>query len=181
VVAFLPQSEAVAWGFRVREVVAMGRAPHQDGWMRERTEDTAAVDEALARCALSALASRRVETLSGGELRRVAMARALAQRPRLLLLDEPAAFLDIRHQLELCALLADITAGAPLACLAAMHELPAAARVATRVVLLKRGTVVASGSPDETLTPERLRETFDADVHTGRDPATGERYFVAKR
>ncbi len=181
VVAFVPQTEGLAYGFRVREVVSMGRAPHQDAWMRERAEDAAAVDDALRRCDLVSLADRRVETLSGGEGRRVAVARALAQRPRVLLLDEPGAFLDVRHRLELYDLLADVAPSAPLACLLAMHELGAAARIASSVVLLKGGKVVASGATEETLTPEHLRATFDADVHTGRDIATGERYFVATR
>ena len=88
----------------------MGRAPHQDGWMRERPEDAAAIDDAIARCDLAAVAQRAVETLSGGEQRRVAVARALAARPRVLLLDEPAAFLDVRHRLEQCDLLADVVA-----------------------------------------------------------------------
>jgi iron complex transport system ATP-binding protein len=149
--------------------------------MHERSEDTAAVAEALARCDLPALADRRVETLSGGELRRVALARALAQHPRILLLDEPAAFLDIRHRLELGALLADVASANHMACVVAMHELAGAARIASKAVLLKAGRMVASGGPHDVLTREHLRETFDADVHAGRDPATGEPYFVATR
>jgi iron complex transport system ATP-binding protein len=98
-VALVPQNEAVAAGFRVRQVVAMGRAPHQGGWMRQTIEDRAAVDRAIERCDLGEIASRKIETLSGGEQRRVAIARALAQVPRLLLLDEPGAFFDVRHRL----------------------------------------------------------------------------------
>ena len=130
VVALVPQTEVAAVGFRVREVVAMGRAPHQGGWMTERSEDRAAVDDAIARCDLGALVARRVETLSGGEQRRVAIARALATRPRLLLLDEPGAFLDVRHRLELYELLADVASRDGIGCLVAMHDLDSAARVA---------------------------------------------------
>jgi iron complex transport system ATP-binding protein len=180
IVGLVPQSEAVAAGFSVRQVVAMGRAPHQQGWMRERPQDREAIDEALARCDLSALAGRAVETLSGGELRRVAIARAVAARPRLLLLDEPGAFLDVRHALELCALLGDI-AGQGIACLVAMHDLDAAARLAGRVVLLRAGRVIASGPPAEVLTPARLREALRAEVDVGVHAATGARYFVPLR
>jgi iron complex transport system ATP-binding protein len=179
-VAFVPQSEAVALGFRVREVVAMGRAPHQGGWMREREDDRVAIDEAIARCDLAAHVARRVEELSAGEQRRVALARALAQRPRVLLLDEPAAFLDVRHRLELHDLLAEIAVRDAVACVVAMHELDAAAHLASHVLLLREGRVVAAGAPDEVMTPGRLRETFDADVDVSVHPPSGRRYFVIR-
>jgi iron complex transport system ATP-binding protein len=177
-VAFVPQSEATAWGFRVRDVVAMGRAPHQGVWMRESAGDRDAIDEALARCDLTSLAERAVETLSGGEQRRASIARALAQHPRVLLLDEPAAFLDVRHRLGFYALLADAAARDGIACVVAMHDLDAAARFASRAVLMRAGRVVASGTPDEVLTPERLAAALDAEVAVGTDAASGQRYFV---
>ncbi len=180
-VAFVAQTEAVSLGFRVREVVAMGRAPHQAGWMREAVEDTAVIEEVLARCDLSGLATRRVEELSGGEQRRVAVARALAQRPRLLLLDEPAAFLDVRHRLELYDLLAEIAAHDGVACVIAMHELDAAARVASRALLLREGRVIASGAPGDVMTPARLREAFEAEIDTSVHEPTGQQYFVIRR
>ncbi|HEY8042461.1 MAG TPA: ABC transporter ATP-binding protein [Polyangiaceae bacterium] len=180
-VALVLQSEAVAAGFRVREVVAMGRAPHQDGWMRERPADRAAVDDALARCDLTRFADRAVDALSGGEQRRVAIARALAQQPRVLMLDEPAAFLDVRHRLELHELLGGVAARDRIACLVAMHDLDEASRLATRVVLMREGRVVAAGAPAEVMTPALLRETFDADVDVGTHATSGQRYFVPLR
>jgi iron complex transport system ATP-binding protein len=178
-VAFVAQSEAAPEGFLVREVVAMGRAPHQGGWMREGDEDRAAVDEAIARCDLARLASRRVETLSGGEQRRVAVARGLAARPRVLLLDEPAAFLDVRHRLELHDLLAGVAARDRIACLVSTHDLDAAARLADHVVLMRAGRVVAAGPPADVMTAALLRQTFDVDVDVGVHAASGQRYFVA--
>jgi iron complex transport system ATP-binding protein len=180
-VAFVPQSESVALGFRVREVVAMGRAPHQDGWMREQPEDRVATDEAIARCDLGALAGRRVEALSAGEQRRVALARALAQRPRVLLLDEPGAFLDVRHRLDLHDLLVDVAARDGVACVVAMHEFDAAAHLGSRALLLRGGVVVASGAPDDVMTPERLHQAFDAHIDVSLHPATGRKYFVIGR
>jgi iron complex transport system ATP-binding protein len=180
-VALVPQSEPVAAGFRVREVVAMGRAPHQGGWMREAGADRAAIDDAMARCDLEALAERPVEALSGGEQKRVAVARALAQRPRVLLLDEPGAFLDVRHRLELYELLAEATKRDGIACLVSMHHLDEAARHASRVVLLRAGRVLAAGPVDEVLTARLLREAFDAEIDVGVHAATGSRYFVPVR
>jgi iron complex transport system ATP-binding protein len=184
-VAFVGQEEPPADGFTVREIVAMGRAPHQGAWLAASDADRVAVDDAIARCELRDLAEREVQTLSGGERRRVAVARALAQAARVLVLDEPAAFLDVRHQLALRELLVALAREDRVACLVAMHDLDAAARVATRVVLLRAGRVVAAGSPDEVMTAERLRETFDAVIdvlelgHVGGGGA-GARAFVPR-
>jgi iron complex transport system ATP-binding protein len=180
-VALVPQSEPPAAGFAVREVVAMGRAPHQDGWMSERVEDRAAVEEAMARCDLTSVAGRAVEALSGGEQRRVSVARALATRPRVLLLDEPAAFLDVRHRLELYDLLSDVVVRDGIGCLVAMHDLDSAARVAHHVVLMRDGRVVAEGPADEVMTLQTLRDTFDAEIDVGVHAPSGRRYFVPVR
>jgi iron complex transport system ATP-binding protein len=177
-VAFVPQSESLPPGFRVREVVAMGRAPHQGVWMREGPEDRDAVADAVSRCDLTSLGERLVETLSGGEQRRVAIARALAQRPRVLLLDEPGAFLDVRHRLGLYGLLAEAAANRGVACIVAMHDLDAAARFATSAVLVREGRIVASGPPRDVMTSVRLGDALDAEVVVGVDGPSGQPYFL---
>jgi iron complex transport system ATP-binding protein len=181
IVAFVPESEVVPRGFIVRDIVTMGRAPHQGNWMRESAEDTAAVEEAIDRCDLLPLAGRLMETLSGGEQRRVAMARALAQKPRVLLLDEPAAFLDVRHRLAFYGLLAEAAARDAIACVIAMHDLDAATRFASCAVLMRAGRVVASGKPTDVMTPGQLGATFDADVAVGVHEPSGQRYFLPIR
>ena len=180
-VAVVRQSEEVSLGFSVRQVVAMGRAPHQGAWMREADADRALVDRAIARCDLGELAGRAVAELSGGEQKRVAIARALAQEPRVLLLDEPSAFLDVRHELDLYDRLAEQVSKEKLACVVVMHDLNIAAQYASRVVLMKEGRIVAQGKVEEVMTHARLKETFDADLYCGVNDLTGSRFFLPMR
>jgi iron complex transport system ATP-binding protein len=180
VVAFVAQAEATPVGFGVREVVAMGRAPHQGGWMRERPCDDAAVRRALLRCDLVGLTDRPIETLSGGEQRRVAIARALAQEARVLLLDEPASFLDVRHRIDLHALIEGLASRDGIAIVAAMHDLDEAAHLASHIVLLREGRVVAEGPPERAMTAPLLRETFGAELDVGVHSASGRRFFVPR-
>jgi iron complex transport system ATP-binding protein len=179
--AVVEQQQELAMGFTVREVVTMGRAPHQGAWMRPTDRDQTSIDEALLRCDLLALASRPAHALSGGEQKRVAIARALAQEPKVLLLDEPGAFLDVRHQLDLYELLASEVKDRQLACLIVMHDLNVAAQFADRIVLMKDGRVVAAGGVDEVMTWKTLKETFDADLYCGVNDLTGVRFFLPMR
>jgi iron complex transport system ATP-binding protein len=179
--AVVEQVQQLSSGFSVREVVAMGRAPHQGAWMRTSEADERIVDDAIARCDLKSVASRPANALSGGEQKRVAVARALAQEPRVLLLDEPGAFLDVRHQLDLYELLAAEVKDRALACLVVMHDLNVAAQFADRVVLVKGGRIVASGPVPEVMTYRTLKETFDADLYCGENDVNGTRFFLPMR
>ncbi len=179
--AVVEQQQELSMGFTVREVVAMGRAPHQGAWMRPTESDEVIIAEALERCDLVSLAKRPARALSGGEQKRVAIARALVQEPKVLLLDEPGAFLDVRHQLDLYELLASEVKGRELACLVVMHDLNVAAQFADRVVLMKDGRVVAAGKVDEVMTWKTLKETFDADLYCGVNELTGARFFLPMR
>ncbi len=178
-VAVVEQESTVAFGFTVREVVAMGRAPRQSGWMVASAEDEAAVERALERCELQKLGARQVNELSGGERRRVVIARALAQDPEVLLLDEAAAHLDIQHAEDFYS-----TAAAEsergVACMAVMHDLTAAARWSDRVLLLAEGRVVALGPSDQVLTEAQLSATFGVALRVGATP-DGEPFVVPRR
>jgi iron complex transport system ATP-binding protein len=179
-VAVVEQASSVAFGYVVRDVVMMGRAPHQGAWMRVSDEDRRVVDDVLARCDLVNLASRKADELSGGEQKRVAIARALAQKPDVLLLDEPGALLDVKHQIELYDLL-DEARAAGLTCVVVMHDLNVAAQYASQVLLLKRGRAVAVGNVDAVMTYARLKEAFDADLYCGVNDLTGARFFLPMR
>ncbi|WP_394834034.1 ABC transporter ATP-binding protein [Pendulispora rubella] len=179
--AVVGQTEEMSFGFRVRDVVMMGRAPHQGGWMRATDEDVSIVEEAIQHCELAAFADRPVLALSGGEQKRVAIARALAQRPRALLLDEPAAFFDVRHKIALYDLLAEQVARQKLACVVVMHDINIASQYASRVALMKGGRFLAVGTVEEVMTYARLRETFDTDLYVGVNELTGMRFFLPMR
>lgn len=179
--AVVEQQQELAMGFTVRDVVAMGRAPHQGAWMRPSERDASTIAASLERCDLVELASRPAHALSGGEQKRVAIARALVQEPKVLLLDEPGAFLDVKHELDLYELLAAEVKDRELACLVVMHDLNVAAQFADRVVLMKNGRVVAAGTVDDVMTWKTLKETFDADLYCGVNDLTGARFFLPMR
>jgi iron complex transport system ATP-binding protein len=172
VCALVPQEPRLAWPFTVREAVMMGRAPRQGLLAIATGADRGAVEGALEACDLVHLADRRLDALSGGERRRVFFARALAQEPRVLLLDEPTAFLDLGHQVAAMRM-ARVASGAGLCVVAVLHDLNLAAAACDRVVVLSRGRVVAEGAPGAVLTGERVREVWGVPVWRGENATTG--------
>ncbi len=165
--AVVPQRSSIAFGFSVLETVLIGRYPH--GGDYGRATDIRIARDALARAGVAAFEARRVSTLSGGELARVMLARALAQiegsvAPRYLLLDEPTGSLDPAHQHHILRLLRDMAHEEQIGVLVILHDLNLAARYADEIVLMRSGSVTASGSADQVLTPALIAATFDVDV-----------------
>jgi len=160
IAAVVPQREENLFPQRVRDTVLLGRYPHLSLWGAERPADHAAVARALEGCDVAHLADRWIWTLSGGEYQRVRLARALAQEPRLLVLDEPTSSLDVRHEMELFELARRLADESRLAVLLITHHLNLAARFADRVLLLSEGGVVAHGPPGDVLTREAVERVF---------------------
>jgi iron complex transport system ATP-binding protein len=171
-VGAVPQHSRDGLGFTVREVVMMGRYPHQRPLSGDTLADAAAVRSALERTRTWHLRDRLLEALSGGERQRVVLARALAQDPRVLLLDEPTAHLDLRFQLEMMDLIADLSRGG-LTVIAALHDLNLAAMYCPRLVLLAEGRIAALGPAGDVLLPDRLRAVYGAEVAVQVHPLTG--------
>ncbi|MFC8567670.1 heme ABC transporter ATP-binding protein [Streptomyces sp. NPDC057245] len=176
--AVLPQSAALSFPFPVEEVVRMGRAP----WAGDERadEDDAVVADAMARTEVTGFAGRPFSALSGGERARVALARVLAQRAPLLLLDEPTAALDLRHQ-ELVLRLCRERARAGDAVVVVLHDLALAAAYADRVAVLRAGRIAADGPPAEVFAEELLSEVYDQPVEVLPHPRTGALLVLPRR
>ncbi len=163
--AVLPQQSLLQFAFTVREVVEMGRSPHDD----THDEMVVAVESALAATEMIPFAGRVYPSLSGGEKARAQLSRVLAQSAPLLLLDEPTAALDLRHQQHVMDIARDIASDGG-SVIAVVHDLNLAAGTADRIVLLDRGTIAADGSPWEVMQQSLLSEVYQCEIAVGRHP-----------
>lgn len=171
-VAVVPQELALAFPFTVRDFVLMGRYPHAPHRFFEAPEDLVAAAEALARADVAHLADKLVSELAGGERQLVLVARALAQRPRLLLLDEPNAHLDLRHQVALARLVRRLNAEG-LTAVVVSHDLGLAAELCDRLLLLAGGRVARLGHPDDVLEADLIEAVYGCRVSVETNPKTG--------
>lgn len=169
-VAVVPQEVPPALRFSVEQLVLMGRYPHAPGRFFERGEDVAIAREAMAATGVLELAPLPVEILSGGERQRVMIARALAQAPRLLILDEPTAHLDLRYQVECATLLARVNRERGTSVLLVSHDLTLAAQLCDRLVLLAEGRIARLGPPASVLEESLLRAVYGCSVAVGPSP-----------
>ena len=167
--AVLPQHSDLSFPFSVRDVVSMGRAPWPQA---EPGLDAQIVEESMVSTSVEHLAERSFTSLSGGEQSRVALARVLAQRAPVLLLDEPTASLDLHHQ-ELVLQIARTRAAAGDTVIVVLHDLGSAAAYADQVAVLERGKLIASGPPDDVLTAARLSAVYAHPVDVFAHPVTG--------
>jgi len=172
ILGVLPQSPIAPEGIIVADLVARGRYPHHGIFGGHRSDDDAVVAAALDATDAAELASRRVDELSGGQRQRAWIAMALAQQPRILLLDEPTSSLDIAHQTEVLDVLrAEVARG--MTVVVVLHDLTLAARDADEVVVLADGEIVARGSAEQTMTPAVLQRAFGIEALLLTDPDTG--------
>jgi ABC-type cobalamin/Fe3+-siderophores transport system ATPase subunit len=167
------QDPPVDFPMTVEEYVALGRFAHQGFFGGSTPEDRQEVDRALGMAGMAALRDRPLSAVSAGERQRATVARAIAQGAGVMLLDEPTAFLDIRHRVDFYEVVTRLKGGRGVAALVASHDLSLCAEYGERIVLLSGGVVAAQGSPEEVLTPENVRAAYGVEVACDRNPATG--------
>jgi iron complex transport system ATP-binding protein len=179
--AVVPQSFPAVLPFTIEELVLMGRTSSLSRWARPAAEERAAVEEALDQTDLQPIRRRRIGELSGGERQRAALAMALARKPRLLLLDEPTAHLDIHHGLEILERVERLNRQTGLTVLITNHDLGLAAEFSDRLILLQNGRVAADGPPTAVLREDLLRDVYQCDLRVRRDPPFGWTIRPARR
>jgi iron complex transport system ATP-binding protein len=172
-IAVVPQETHPAFDYTALEMTLMGRHPHLGTFQLEGPDDVTLAYDALSATGTLALAQRPYMTLSGGEKQRVVIASALAQQPRVLLLDEPTASLDLGYQLEIQSLLTTLNRNRGVTMVLATHDLNLAASICDRLVLMKSGSVIAQGPTDAVLTPARIRELYGVHASVEAHPLAG--------
>lgn len=172
-VAVVPQELTVAFPLTVEELCLLGRYPHAEGRFFEGPEDLARAREAMALTGVLDLRDQPLDALSGGERQRAVLARALAQEPRLLLLDEPTSHLDLRHQREIVGLLRRLNRDRGTAIVLVSHDLDLAGELAGRLMLLAGGRVARLGTPAEVLDETTLETAYGCPVRVDKNPVSG--------
>lgn len=175
-IAVVPQITETGFDFSVSQFVGMGRTPYIRFLKGETQQDHAAIQNAMELTGVHCLADRSFRDLSGGERQRVVIAQALAQQPRVLLLDEPASFLDISHEIEVFDLIRELNLLQKITVIVVLHDLNLASRYCDSLVMLHQGEVFAQGSPEEILTPENIRQVYQAEVQILR--SNGIKYII---
>lgn len=163
-VAVVYQKNEIPFGFSVREIIEMGRYPYQSRWHRWTAQDQVAIDRAIRLTHIESFLEKNFRELSGGEQQRVLIARAIAQDPDVLVLDEPIAHLDLRFQYEVLHLCQKLQREEGLTILSVLHEINMAAEFSDRLLLMNHGSVLAKGTPHEVIKPNHIKEAYGINI-----------------
>ncbi len=172
-IGVVPQGANINFPFTVLDIVMMGRTPALDRFEKETESDLEIVRRAMEMTNVEGLASRPMDQISGGERQRVIIARALAQRPKILLLDEPTLHLDVNHQLDILDLISDLARKERLVVIIVTHDLALAARYCDQIILMQKGRIQAAGGVTEVLTPANMRRVFGIEASIYFDERIG--------
>lgn len=177
-VAYVPQDTVIDFEFRAIDIVMMGRSPHIGRFSTESRRDCEIARESMELTGTWELRDKSIKGMSGGERQRVMVARALAQEPKLLLLDEPTSSLDIHHQIELLDVLKELSKSRGMAIAAAIHDLNLAVQYGDKALLLDKGSMYAWGEPESVLSRENVSKVYGVDIYIIENPLTGKPHII---
>jgi iron complex transport system ATP-binding protein len=177
-IAVVPQTNPFAFSFTALEIVLMGRHPYLKRFGLETRNDLDIAKDSMEKTDTWQFRDRPIDELSGGERQRVLIARALTQDPKILLLDEPTTFLDIKHQLDVMEILSELNKKEGLTIISAIHDINLAVSYCGEIAILDNGTIFKRGVSADIITYANLKETFNADVYVGVNEFTGKPYYV---
>ncbi len=176
--AYVPQSVKIDFTFTVEQVVMMGRTPFLGRFDRESRKDIRIAEWAMKETGVLELKEKLITHLSGGELQRVVIARALTQEPVILALDEPTSHLDIHHQINILSIIRSLAKRKSLTIVAVLHDVNHALEYCDNLFLLDQGKIVNTGSPEKVITPKVMKEVYNLNVKITKNPFTGNPYMV---
>lgn len=177
-VSLVPQETYIDYEFTVKDIVSMGRHPYKGRFKKENLEDKSIIDEALKLTHTEYIKDRLITEISGGERQRVIIAKALAQKSSIILLDEPTSSLDINHQIEILNLLKDLNRDKETTVIAVLHDINLAARYSDRIIFLDHGRVISKGTPSDVITKENINKAYDMEVYLERNKYTNSPYLI---
>lgn len=178
VVGVVPQENSVPFPFTVMEMVLMGRTPYHKAFGFDSARDINIAKDAMEMTDILKFANRSIQELSGGEKQRVMIARALAQEPKVLLMDEPTSFLDIKHQQEILGIIKKLNAEKGLTVISAMHDINIALAYCKDIMFLKDGMVKNIGKAEDVVTYANLKDVFETEVYVGVNDLDGRPYYL---
>lgn len=176
--AFVSQNTSIEFAFSVTDIVLMGRSPYLGPFQSETLEDLKIAFDAMEMTNITYIKDKKVTEISGGERQRVVIASALAQTPKLLLLDEPVSSLDIQHQMEVMGILRRLTAEKNITVVTVLHDLNLAAEYSDEVILLKDGNVIKSGKPCEVITEDNIDYVYNTSIYMTKNPVSGKPHII---
>ncbi|MFA6804232.1 MAG: ABC transporter ATP-binding protein [Candidatus Methanomethylophilaceae archaeon] len=175
IVSVVPQTNEIRFAFTVRDIVSMGRMPFTNQFGSETSDDEEIIENAMRKAGVKQFENRLINTMSGGERQKVIIARALAQTPRIILMDEPTLHLDVSAQFEILDLIQNLSKTEGLTVVIVSHDLSMVARYCDRIAMIHEHRIMCCGTPEEVLTPENMLTVFNVDAELGMDQKIGKR------
>lgn len=177
-ISVVPQSNEVRFAFTVKDIVSMGRMPFLGQFKGMTSDDEEIVERAMVRAGVKQFENRLISTMSGGERQKVIIARALAQTPKIILMDEPTLHLDISAQFEILDFMHDLSRKENMTVVIVSHDLPLMARYCDRISMIHDRRILCIGTPEETLTPENMSTVFNIRAHLSFDEVEQKRTVI---